>query len=393
MRVEGSSPEEARVRRRAAARRRAVARRRLAALAAGALVAFIAGLSVGARDDAGGDGHTAVAETPQQRAFAAAREAVDRLSLRQQVGQVTISSFPGSARPEYIRRRLRARETAGVILFGSNAGDRATWRRLTRQIQEAGHGRALIMVDQEGGDIRTVSHVGPSSGQPFQGPPAAVRRLARTTGRGLRSAGVNVNLAPVADVPRPGSVMATRSFIGDERDVAARTRAAIRGLRDARVAATAKHFPGLGGATVNTDDAPATVRTPIARDLVPFRAAIAEGVSLVMLSHASYPELDSRRIASQSRAIVTDRLRRRLRFDGVIVTDSLEAQAVLARSGVADAAERSIRAGADLILMTGSASWNDVFPHLLAEARTDRAFRERIRDSAARVLALKRALR
>ena len=381
------------MRRRAAARRRAVARRRLAALAAGALVAFIAGLSVGARDDAGGDGQTAVAETPQQRAFAAAREAVDRLSLREQVGQVTISSFPGSARPEYIRRRLRARETAGVILFGSNAGDRATWRRLTRQIQEAGHGRALIMVDQEGGDIRTVSHVGPSSGQPFQGPPAAVRRLARTTGRELRSAGVNVNLAPVADVPRPGSVMATRSFIGDERDVAARTRAAIRGLRDGRVAATAKHFPGLGGATVNTDDAPATVRTPIARDLVPFRAAIAEGVSLVMLSHASYPELDSRRIASQSRAIVTDRLRRRLRFDGVIVTDSLEAQAVLARSGVADAAERSIRAGADLILMTGSASWNDVFPHLLAEARTDRAFRERIRDSAARVLALKRALR
>ena len=285
------------MRRRAAARRRAVARRRLAALAAGALVAFIAGLSVGARDDAGGDGETAVAETPQQRAFAAAREAVDRLSLREQVGQVTISSFPGRARPEYIRRRLRARETAGVILFGSNAGDRATWRRLTRQIQEAGHGRALIMVDQEGGDIRTVSHVGPSSGQPFQGPPAAVRRLARTTGRGLRSAGVNVNLAPVADVPRPGSVMATRSFVGDERDVAARTRAAIRGLRDARVAATAKHFPGLGGATVNTDDGPATVRTPIARDLVPFRAAIAEGVSLVMLSHASYPELDSRRIA------------------------------------------------------------------------------------------------
>jgi beta-N-acetylhexosaminidase len=357
------------------------------------MLALIAGLVAGAGDDAGGDGETAAAETSQQQRLAAAREAVDRLSLRQQVGQVTISSFPGSARPEYIRRRLRARETAGVILFGSNAGDRATWRRLTRQLQQAGHGRALIMVDQEGGDIRTVSHVGPPSGQPFQGSPAAVRRFARATGRGLRNAGINVNLAPVADVPRPGSVMATRSFVGDERDVAARTRASIRGLRDAGVAATAKHFPGLGGATVNTDDAPATVRTPIERDLVPFRAAIAEGVPLVMLSHASYPELDSRRIASQSRAIVTDLLRRRLRFEGVIVTDSLEAQAVLARSGVADAAERSIRAGADLILMTGSASWNDVFPHLLAEARADRAFRRHVRDSAARVLALKRALR
>ena len=71
------------------------------------------------------------------------------------------------------------------------------------------------------------------------------------------------------------------------------------------------------------------------------------------------------------------------------MTDSLEADAVLARSGVAAAAERSIRAGADLILMTGSASWNDVFPHLLAEARRDEAFRQRIRESAARVLALK----
>ncbi len=355
-------------------------------------MALIAGFSVGAGDDDGGDRTEAAAETPQQQRLAAALEEVDRLSLRQQVGQVTISSFPGTVRPEYIRRRLRARETAGVILFGSNGGDRATWRRLTRQVQEAGHGRALIMVDQEGGDIRTVDHVGPPSGQPFQGPPAAVRRLARAAGRGLRAAGINVNLAPVADVPRPGSVMSSRAFAGNERGIAARTRASVRGLRDARVAATAKHFPGLGGATVNTDDGPATVRTPIARDLVPFRAAVAEAVPLVMLSHAAYPELDPDRIASQSRAVVTGLLRERLGFEGVIVTDSLEADAVLARSGVAEAAERSIRAGADLILMTGSASWNEVFPRLLAEARADPRFRERIRAGAARVIALKRAL-
>ncbi len=280
-----------------------------------------------------------------------------------------------------------------MILFGGNGGDRAQWRALTHSLQKAAGGRALIMVDQEGGDIRTVAPVGPSSGQPFQGPPASVRRTARSTGRGLRSAGVNVNLAPVADVPRPGSVMATRSFEGDERGIAARTRASIRGLRDVGVAATAKHFPGLGGATVDTDDGPSTVRTPTVRDLVPFRAAVEEQVPLVMLSHASYPALDSRRIASQSRAIVTGLLRRRLGFEGVIVTDSMEVAAVLARSGLAEAAERSIRAGADLILMTGSASWNDVYPRLLAAARRDRAFRGRIREAAARVLALKSELR
>jgi beta-N-acetylhexosaminidase len=371
-------------------------RRRLAALLGAGVLAFIAGVSVGAGagDDGNGaaDERDAAASEVQAEEQQAALRQVDRLSLRQRVGQVTISSFPGTAAPDYIRRRLRARETAGVILFGANGGDRAQWRRLTRSLQSAGGGRALVMVDQEGGDIRTVSYAGPPASQPFQGPPGSVRRAARAAGRQLRAAGIQVNLAPVADVPRPGSVMATRSFAGDEHGIAARTRASIRGLGDARVAATVKHFPGLGGATVNTDDAPATVRVPLARDLVPFRAAVEEGVPLVMLSHASYPELDTRRIASQSRPIVTGLLRERLGFDGVIVTDSLEAEAVLARSGVADAAERSIRAGADLILMTGSASWNDVFPRLLAVARRDPAFRERIRASAARVLALKRRL-
>lgn len=350
-------------------------------------------MSVGASGDADRGSSADANESRQERELAAAREAVDRLTLRQQVGQVTISSFGGTTRPDYIRRRLRARETAGVILFGSNGGDAAAWRRLTRSIQTAAGGRALIMVDQEGGEVRTVDHVGPAAGQPFQGPPASVRRAGRSTARGLRAAGINVNLAPVADVPRAGSVMATRSFAGGAKGIAARTRASIRGLRDAGVAATAKHFPGLGAATVNTDDGPSTIRAPVARDLLPFRAAIAEGVPLIMLSHASYPRLDGRRIASQSRPIVTGLLRRRLGYEGVVVTDSLEAAAVLARSPIADAAERSIRAGADLILMTGSASWNDVYPRLLAEAHSDPAFRKRIRGAAARVLALKRLLR
>ena len=372
---------------------KAAGRRRLAALGAAAGLALIAGVSVGAGagDDAdrGPGGRNSRATEARQREQEAALRQVDRLTLRQRVGQVTVSSFPGTAAPPYIGRRLRARETTGVILFDGNGGDRAQWRRLTRSLQRAARGRALVMVDQEGGDIRTVDYAGPSASQPFQGPPRSVRRAARAAGRQLRAAGIEVNLAPVADVPRPGSVMATRSFAGDERGIAARTRASIRGLHDTGVAATVKHFPGLGGATVNTDDGPATVHVPLRRDLVPFRAAVDEGVPLVMLSHASYPKLDTRRIASQSPQIVTGLLRERLGFDGVIVTDSLEADAVLARSGVADAAERSIRAGADLLLMTGSASWNDVFPRLLAEARRDAAFRERIRASAARVLALK----
>jgi beta-N-acetylhexosaminidase len=223
-----------------------------------------------------------------------------------------------------------------------------------------------------------------------------VRRLARDSGAELRRAGVSVNLAPVADVSAGAAALAGRTFPGTPAEVAKRTRASVEGFRAGGVAATAKHFPGLGAASLNTDDGPVTIDAPRAvldaRELVPFEAAVEANVPLVMLSHALYPALDARRIASQSPAIATGLLRERLGFHGVTVTDSMEAAAVLARSGVATAAERSVLAGADLILMTGSASWNDVFPRLLERARSSPAFRARVRESAARVLALKSVL-
>jgi beta-N-acetylhexosaminidase len=352
------------------------ARRRLGLLVVAAVLALAAGIAVGTGEE---EGSAPRPERPAQ----AVRAAVDRLSLRQQVGQLTVSSFPGARPPAYIRRRLRSGETAGVILFGFNAGSPPEWRRLSGALQRNARNGALVMVDQEGGDVRTVGWAGPVNGQPLQGTPTEVRESARAAALQLRAAGVNVNLAPVADTP--GAVMQTRAFAGA---VAASTKAAIAGMWSARLAATAKHFPGLGRADVNTDDATAT-SSP---ELGPFRAAIGAGVPLVMLSHARYPGLDANRIASQSSRIATELLRDELGFDGVAITDSLEAQAVLDRSGVAAAAERSLGAGADLILMTGSASWNEVFPRLLERARSSPAFRERVRRSAARVLALKRRL-
>ena len=373
-----------------------MARRRLAALGAVAVVALVVGIVIGAGghgdDDPSQPGTDRRTQGERDRAT---RKAVDRLSLRKQVGQLVISSFDEPTRPDYIRRRLQAGETAGVILFGRNGGDAAHWRRLTRSIQAAARGEALIMVDQEGGDIRTVAHAGPAEGQASQGGPEQVEAAARKAAGQLRDVGINVNLAPVADVAERGgvpSVMDGRAFAGGPEEVAAATRASIRGMRAEAIAATAKHFPGLGGSQVNTDDAPATVAGEIDTDLVPFEAAIAERVPLVMLSHAHYPALDADAIASQSPAIATGLLRDDLGYQGVVVTDSMEAQAVLARSGVAEASARSIRAGADLVLLTGSASWNEVFPALLDEARQDPEFRARVRASAARVLSLKRAL-
>jgi beta-N-acetylhexosaminidase len=129
-----------------------------------------------------------------------------------------------------------------------------------------------------------------------------------------------------------------------------------------------------------------------ATDLPPFRAAIRAHVPLVMVSHARYPALDSRRIASQSRAVIEELLRGRLGYRGVVVSDSMEAAASLATGPITAASERAVRAGADLLLLTGRGSYRPVYEHLLAKARHSASFRARVRVAAARVLALRAGL-
>jgi beta-N-acetylhexosaminidase len=171
----------------------------------------------------------------------------------------------------------------------------------------------------------------------------------------------------------------------------------VRGWRAGGVAPTAKHFPGLGGATVNTDNGPATIDRTAEQirdeDLAPFRAAIQAGVPLVMAGHARYPALDPGRIASQSPKVIDGLLRTQLGYKGVVITDSTEAKAVQAVTGVQEAAIRNIQAGVDIVLTTGRGSYIQVYRALLAEARRDPAFAARVRESAARVVALQRSLR
>ncbi|HWH12110.1 MAG TPA: glycoside hydrolase family 3 N-terminal domain-containing protein [Solirubrobacteraceae bacterium] len=323
--------------------------------------------------------------------------AVDRLSLEQQVGQTLILAFAGTTEPEYVARILHRRDAAGVILTGANVASAGQVRALTRRLEESARGSALIGADQEGGATRTLPFAAAVTPQAGQRDAAAAGADARATGRGLRGLGLNVDFAPVADVATgEGSIMRSRAFAGDAHAVAAATAAAVAGYEATGVAATAKHFPGLGAATTNTDDGPATVAASRAlldgRDLLPFRAAIAAGVPLIMASHALYPALDPARIASQSPMVLDGLLRGSLGFRGVVVTDSIEAAAVRRRSSVQVAAGRSIAAGADLVLMTGPGSYNLIYPYLLARARRSPAFRARVRQAAALVLALERRI-
>jgi len=342
----------------------------------------------------GGSGGSG-ASTGTGASHGAAREA-GGLSLRHQVGQLLILSFHGTTVPGYVESILGDGTAGGAILFGENVASPAQLRALTTTLQRAGGGSALVAVDQEGGDVRIVPFAGPAVGQSAIATPSAAAAASRSAARELRGLGINVNLAPVADVAQPGSATAGRDFPGRADAVSALVAASVRGTAAGRLGATAKHFPGFGAADANTDARPVTIARSAGQlravDEAPFRAAVAAGVPLVMVSHALYPGLDPAHIASQSPAIMRGELRGTLGFRGAVVTDSIEARAVIRRSDVGTAAVRSVAAGADLVLMTGPGSFRLVFPRLLAEARRSPAFRARVGDAVAHVLALKRRL-
>jgi beta-N-acetylhexosaminidase len=365
-------------------RRRHAVRRRRARLGGAALVAFALGAVIGARGDDEPRAPASQAATP--RPAERARAAVERLTLEQRVGHMVILRFAGTQAPGYVRRALREGRAAGVILFRDNVVSPGQLRELTRTLRAP-----LVCVDQEGGDVRILPWAAPERPAGAQATAGTVRADALAAGQDLRSAGVSVTLAPVADVPSvDGAALAGRAFSADPDTAAAAVTEAVRGWHQAGVATTVKHFPGLGGATVNTDDGPATIRrsrSELEADLAPFRAAVAAGTEFVMAGHATYPALDGLHIASQSPAVIDGLLRRELGFDGVVMTDSLEAAAVQAVGDVEQAAVASAQAGVDVILTTGRGSYIRVYRALLARAKADRAFRAKVRTAAARVLA------
>lgn len=351
-----------------------------------AAAAAATGVAIGSRDDSPTRPPVARRAPAQQPTPARVRA-----PLPVEVGRLVILRFTGPTLPPYARRALRGGRAAGVVLFADNVVDPTQLRALTGAIASASGGHALVLADQEGGAVRIVPWAGPAPSASGQAAAGTVQTASRAAGRELRASGVTVALAPVADVPTAtGSALAGRAFASDAAGVATAVGEAVTGFRAGGVAPAVKHFPGLGAATVNTDDGPVDIAGPPA--LAPFEAAVEAGVPVVMVGHARHLAIDSRRIASQSPTVVDGLLRERLGFRGVTVTDSLEAAAVLETGGVETAARRSVAAGVDLILTTGPGSHLRVYRRLLTEARRSPAFAARVRTSARRVRRLQASL-
>ena len=362
-------------------------RRRRATLAVLAAGATAAGAAVGAGSSDGGT--TSLAAS---------------LSARQLAGERVIAGFAGSHPTALIRRLVHSGRIAGVILFTRNLDSTAGARRLARRLQAIKRPRSLgspllVMIDQEGGEVKRLP-----------GPPAAsaaamgkrgpryCRRQGRATARLLRGVGVNVDLAPVLDVARPGSAIGAeqRAFGRHPAAVSRTANAFASGLAAAGVAPTAKHFPGLGAAAVNTDVASARIGIPTRKlraiDERPYRRFVAASDRLVMVDTAIYPRLSPRPAALASR-IATGELRRRLGFRGVSISDSLEAASARAVGGPARLARLGTRAGTDLLLYTKATDALAGTRALTAGLRSHRLHRGPFVDSADRVLALRASLR
>ena len=339
-------------------------------------------------------------EEPQpQRSSARASGAAPALTLRQAVGQHMIFAYDGLTPPAALQRRIARGEAAGVIIFARNvrsAGQlRAAMRRLQAIRRPAGlRAPLIVMADQEGGPVRRIPGA-PTRAAADVGSTAQARADGEGAARTLRAAGVNMDLAPVADIGRPGAALTRerRTYGRSPGLVASRAGAFAAGLRRGGVRATAKHFPGFGAATINTDNAAQRIDTPLqtlrSTDLPPFARLIDDGVDAVMLSTAVYPALDDRP-AAFSRQWVTGELRERLGFEGVAITDDLGTPAVAAFGSNRARAVLAVEAGVDLPLFSsGYRAGAQAAEGLLAAAGDGRLDATALRAQARRVLALR----
>ena len=366
---------------------------RIKALAGGGVLVVLsmfAGLMVGSASNA-----------DQSSSDAQVTSVVDRLSDHELAGQRVIATFSGTSVPRDIKRGIRSGRLGGIVLFADNVPSRSAARSLTRQIQRIKRPSGLlkyplpIMIDQEGGLVKRLSGAPTVSAEVMgRRGPGISRAQGKKTGRNLRNAGININLAPVLDVARPGGTISDtdRGFGSTAKRVSATAIPFARGLQANGAAATAKHFPGLGKVAINTDDAVQKVRISKRAlrkvDEAPYKPFIRASGELVMVGTAIYPAFGDRPAAFE-KSIVTGELRDRLGFDGVTVTDALETVAARDFGGSKRVAIAGARAGMDMFLFTHTREATKAEDALAKRLHSGGLKRSDFEDSVTRILTMR----
>jgi beta-N-acetylhexosaminidase len=396
-------------------------------MAALALAAGVAGVVVGAGHD-GDEGDSAsnvptpgrgapqervsflarIVPPPAQRERRGAGAAVPRsvadlarrLPVERKVAQLFLFGFHGTDLTSEIFGRLRRRDLGGIFIAGPNYTDATQLGSLAGEAaviaSEERHVKPWVMTSQEGGELNSFPDLPPAA-LPADLPSAAeAGEIARESASTLHGLGINGVLGPVVDVggAETGSALGARVYSDQADDVSAYAEATVGAYRGEHVFSAAKHFPGLGATDQSTEEGPATVGLGLdelrARDLIPFAAAIDAGVPGVVIGHALYAINDFTVPASLSRAVATDLLRREMHFQGVAITDDLADPAITTIHTVPDAAVRALRAGADMLYISGNAGDQEsAYVAVLRAVQRGRIPRRRLNQAVGRILLAK----
>ncbi len=333
-----------------------------------------------------------------------------RMSLEQRVGQLFMVGTPATYADPTVANEISTRHIGNVVLTSRSYQGIASTARVVDQLQArttpgATAGVPLFAAtDQEGGQVQVLNGPGfsPIPAALTQGTfqPVVLRSYAYNWGRQLRAAGVNVDLGPVLDtVPGPGSYNPPigayqREFGYSPSVVASHGSAFVRGMTDADVAATIKHFPGLGRVNANTDTSSGVTDYVTTRGdsyIAAFGAAINSGAPFVMMSTAYYARMDPHNPAAFSPAIIDQVLRGDLHFQGVVVSDDLGGARQVAAWSPAQRAVLFVAAGGDMVLTVDPSVLPSMYDTVLAYAKVNPAFRARVNQSALRILIAKQA--
>ena len=358
----------------------------------------------------------AASPAPSATATATATDgALAGWSLEEKVGQLMMVGVDAQAPKQSSNEAVDTHHVGNIFIAGrTTAGSQATQKVISSFTSKVGPGTThttpmLVATDQEGGEVQVLAGSGfsdiPSALDQSAQPRDQLVASARTWGKELADVGVNMNLAPVADlvdIARPASNEPIgrwgREYGHDAATVSSQAGAFAEGMQASKVIPTYKHFPGLGRVKDNTDTSAGVVDSTTTRSAdtavsVIFGAAIAAGAPVIMVSSATYSLIDPSAPAVFSSTIVTDMLRREMGFSGVVITDDVSAAVQVQDVSAGDRAVRAIRAGCDIVLASADPTVAaDMVKALISTARSDPAFAARVDESATRVLNLKKSL-
>ena len=314
---------------------------------------------------------------------------IEQLALR-----CLLPGFVGTVAPDWVKRSAAA-GLGGVVLYGRNVADRDQLAGLNASLHAERPG-LLIAIDEEGGDVtRLEANTGSSYPGNLAlgaaGDPRLTHDVAAAMGAELSAAGIDLDLAPDADVNSNPSnpIIGTRAFGADPDLVSAHTSAWIEGLQSAGVAACAKHFPGHGDTSIDSHLAlPVVTEDPHEIALAPFEAAVKSGVRAIMSAHILVPAIDEVP-GTISRRIMTELLRLELGFKGLAITDGLEMRGLSDAYGVAEGSVRALIAGCDALCIGGGLADEDVVAEIcgaiVAAVEAGRLSEQRLAEAAGRV--------